>query len=172
MTTRALAARVGRVLLMHAVSEKYPTRTAEWILAGWIFAWSYSCALPQRMMVGPVFEPMVRFMPESSWGIVGLMLSMIRILALIGNGHWRPSPGLRLICAVTGCMFWIALFGLYTQAVIAGAADFPMRRCFIVLIIGEFYCCFRCGQDFVAMMMKHRALRAGASGSTGGTGNG
>lgn len=172
--TRGFAVAFAGLLHRHAASEKYPTRTVEYVLAGLIIVWSYSCLLPAPVMAGPVYAPMVSFLPELWWGLIGIVLGLMRVAALIGNGHWAPAPGLRIIGAVTGAMFWLALFGLYTQAVMMGATDFPMRRCYVVLILGEFYSCFRCGQDFIAMRVKRageKARRAGASGSTDGTGH-
>ena len=145
--TRTLAGWLAISIYRFATTTRYPTRTVEHLCAWIIIVWSYSVLLPGDMLKGPAFNPMLSIMSEQSWGWCGLTIGLLRVAALIGNGHWRPSPGLRFIGAAWGTLFWISLGYCYYLAVGNGAQDFPMRRALYVLVIGEFYSCYRCGHD-------------------------
>lgn len=162
--TRTAASVIADLLHSFASSTRYPTRTVEHAFAWIIVAWSYSVLMPGDMMIGPVFRPMLALMPEQAWGWVGLSIGLLRIAALITNGHWHPTPELRLIGALWGTMFWIALAYCYYVAIAAGAPDFPMRRAFYVLIFCELYSCYRCGQD---MTIRNKKATSNPRGSVG-----
>lgn len=145
---RRIAGRTGISLLKLAASEKYPTRTVEHAFAWFTLIWSYSVLMPGNMLSGPTYKPMLAIMPESAWGWTGAAIAILRVAALLGNGHWAPSPGFRLLGAAWGIGFWTLISLCYWQGVAAGAADFPMRRAVFVVILFEAYSCYRCGYDF------------------------
>lgn len=93
------------------------------------------------------FGPMLSIMPAWGWGMSAITIGLLRVVALILNGHWRPSPEVRLVGAMWGAMFWIALIYTYHLAVATGAQDFPMRRALFVFLVFEIYACYRCGID-------------------------
>lgn len=158
--TRNLALRFGLGLLSHAASERYPTRSVEYLLASLMLVWSFSCALPGAMFAGPATVYFAAVMPEVYWGVAGMTVAILRVLALVRNGSYAQSPTLRFIGAMVGFNWWLALYVLYTTAVSLGeASDFPMRRCFLVFVLFEAYSCFRCGQDSAAMKSKREADR-------------
>lgn len=149
--TRAFASRMSMILRDFASSTRYPTRTVEHAFAWVIIFWSYSVIAHTGMISsrapGNAYGPMLGMMPAWAWGWSGMIIGVLRVVALVGNGHWRPSPEFRLLGAAWGMMFWVALWYCYWEAVNLGAADFPMRRAFLVFIAFEAYSCFRCGQD-------------------------
>ena len=145
--TRSLATRLAYALFRHAASEKYPTRTVEHMLAWSLVVWSGAVAFPGKMLVGPTFEYLLVIAPEPWWGYSGVVLGSARLAALYINGNWRRSPGLRLIGAIFGLVWWLIVSALYAVAVKQGAPDFPMRYVLFVFLCFEIYSCFRCGQD-------------------------
>jgi hypothetical protein len=148
--TRLFASRLSVTLRDFAMSSRYPTRTVEHAFACVMFMWGYSVAFHTGMVSrgpGNAFGPMLDIMPACCWGWFSMTISAVRLAALIANGHWHPTPELRLVGAAWGMLFWVALSYCYWEAVNLGAADFPMRRALLVLIFFEAYACFRCGQD-------------------------
>jgi hypothetical protein len=128
------------------LSDRYVTRTAEHLLAWIVIFWSVS-VLFYTPLLGVVYEPMLEVAPQWFWGTFGLSIGLLRVVALIRNGHWRPTPELRLLGAIYGAMFWVGLTYCYHVAVSAGAVDFPMRRGMLVFIAFELFAAYRCGHD-------------------------
>jgi hypothetical protein len=124
--TRNLAARLANILIGHAVSDRYPTRSVEYMLA-----W---------MMVG--LSTMLCM--QSEWALLGVVLGAVRIGALVLNGSWKRSPVLRLIGASIGFQFWSVIAALH---ILNDASVFPIIGTFPVILFFEAYSCFRCGQD-------------------------
>jgi hypothetical protein len=145
--TRNLAARIANLLIGHAISNRYPTRSVEYMLAWMMLAWSAMVAWPGAILTGPQYEPLIHLMPEWIWGTVGLVVGCLRMFALIRNGSWARSPYLRLFGACVGFNFWLVLFVLFGIAIFNGAALFPMYACLPVFMFFEGYSSFRCGQD-------------------------
>lgn len=147
MVLRKTSRHLSLLLFTFGASERYPTRTVEHMLAWMILAWSGSLLWPGHLMVGPQYKYLVTVLPEHLWGLGGVVLGALRLVALYLNGNWRRSPGLRFLGAMTGMIWWLILYALYWVAVQRGATDFPMRYVFVVMICFEAYSCYRCGQD-------------------------
>jgi hypothetical protein len=146
--TRDIAARLAKMLIGHAASERYPTRSVEYMLAWMLIGWSTMVALPGAIFGhDPIYHFLTLIAPEWVWGVVGIVTGMMRIFALVRNGSWKKSPYLRLLGASLGFNFWLLLFVLYGAALIGGAPLFPMFGCLPVFMFFEAYSSFRCGQD-------------------------
>ncbi len=126
-----------------------PTRTVEHAFSWIMIVWGLSVLTGDFIVVSPgtPWGPMLSIMPAWCWGTTAVVIGMSRIVALILNGHWHPTPEIRLVGAVWGAMFWIALIYSYYLAIVAGAPDFPMRKALYVFVVFEFYACYRCGLD-------------------------
>lgn len=148
----------------------YPTRSGEALVAWMTLMWSGSILAYPEMMQGAQFDPMRAILSPNGWGAMGAAFATFRLVALISNGHWRPSPELRLVGAIYSAMFWIALSYCYYAAVANGAPDFPFRRVLYVVIGFEFYACLWIGHDIHVQDLKFKARRL--SGLTGRAGNG
>lgn len=157
--THDLAISFATRLMAHASSEKYPTRSVEYMLAWMTLVWSGKVFVDPHVLLGSQYTSLLTVAPPAAWAVVGMSVSVVRLVALILNGGYEPSPMLRLIGSAMGLIWWMSLFYLYTISVNAGADDFPMRPVFLVFVFFEVYSCFRCGQDHAAMKLK----RAGTS---------
>jgi hypothetical protein len=166
--TRTFAGHLAWIFFRHAASERYPTRTVEHMLAWMILVWSYSVAMPGQMLTGPTFAYLLAIAPEEAWGACGMFIGAARLVALYLNGNWRRSPGLRLIGAMFGMIWWVVVSALWWLAIMQGAQDFPMRKVAFVFIFFEAYSCFRCGQDHASPSI----ARAAGIASKGDAGNG
>ncbi len=126
-----------------------PTRMVEHAFSWVMLVWGLSVLADPLMLEGPhsAWGPMLTMLPAWAWGSTALAIGVARIVALVFNGHWHPTPEIRLVGAVWGAMFWIALIYCYHLAVVAGAPDFPERRALYVFVAFEFYACYRCGLD-------------------------
>jgi hypothetical protein len=145
--TRDLAARFAKVLIGHAITDRYPTRSVEYMLAWMMMAWSFTLAMPGQILVGPTYQFLTALMPESGWAALGIVTASARLFALIRNGSWYKSPYLRLAGACVGFNFWLLLAVLYGLAFHNGAPLFPMYGCLPVFMFFEVYSAYRCGQD-------------------------
>ncbi len=145
--TRGLAARLGKLLIGHAVSERYPTRSVEYMLAWALISWAFMLSLPWVSLDGSLYSYLTLLAPEWVWCTVGIGTGFMRLFALMRNGSWKKSPYLRLIGASLGFNFWLLLFVLYGMAMFTGAAAFPMYGFLPVFMFFEAYSSYRCGQD-------------------------
>lgn len=163
--TRTLSANLALLLFRVAGSERQPTRQVEYLLAWSGLIWSLAVLKPGRILAGAQYEYLLAIAPEVLWGMVGVMLGVLRLVALAINGAWRRTPGLRFIGGATGLIWWLVLAALYSLAVQKGAADFPMRHVLGVFIYYEAFSCYRCGQDHAAAVAAaRRECRTGAEG--------
>lgn len=144
---RAATRHASLWLFRFSAAERYPTRTVEHMLAWMMMVWGGSLLLPGKMLAGPQYEYLVALAGEHVWGSLGVAFGAMRLVALVLNGSWRRSPGLRFLGAMTGMIWWIILSALYWVAIQRGAPDFPMRYDFGVFVMFEAYSCYRCGQD-------------------------
>lgn len=168
--TQTLAFKVAAAAIRHALAEKYPTRSVEYLLAWTLIVWSARVAWPGDVLAGPTFRYLLALAPEPVWAAFGLVVGFVRVFALIRNGGWRRSPIFRFIGAMLGLNFWLILTVLYAAAIDSGAADFPMRAVLPVFMFFEAYSCFRCGQDHAAAREKAKLI--GQPDKSGGLGNG
>lgn len=167
--TRTIALNVVGAAIRHALAEKYPTRSVEYLLAWVMIAWSGRVLWPGDIMVGLTYQHLLAIAPEPAWGVFGLIVGGLRIVALIRNGGWKQSPMARFLCALLGLNFWLVLTALYSAAIVSGAQDFPFRAAFPVFMFFEAYSCYRCGQDHAAMLEKaKRTAPAEADGGAHG----
>jgi hypothetical protein len=141
--TRGLAARVAHLLIGHAISENYPTRSVEYLLSWALIGWSLIAILPGHLM--PV--ELLAFAPAWLWGTVGLTTGFMRLFALMRNGAWKKSPYLRLAGAWLGFNCWLILAVTSLSAFVSGAPLFPMFGCLPAFLFFEAYSSYRCGQD-------------------------
>lgn len=140
------------------LSDKYVTRTAEHLLAWIIVFWGVSVLL-YTPLNGSIYVPMLNLAPWWIWGLFAITIGLLRVVALVRNGHWRPSPELRLLGACYGAMFWIGISYCYHLAVTTGnAPDFPMRRGMIVFVAFEVFAAYRCGHD-IGVRARNEALQ-------------
>ncbi|MCJ2035524.1 hypothetical protein MKK54_15045 [Methylobacterium sp. J-068] len=83
-----------------------PTRIMKW--QGAFLAAGFALAL----LLGPVFDTggqWARFSEwatKREWGVVIGVVALIRIAALLINGHWRRTPALRAGTALLGAGLW------------------------------------------------------------------
>lgn len=138
--TRNIAVRIAHLLIGHAISENYPTRSVEYLLSWALIGWSIMAMLPGRLL--PV--ELLAFAPAWLWGTVGIATGFMRLFALMRNGGWKRSPYLRLIGACLGFNCWLILA---VTSLSAGAPMFPMFGCLPAFLFFEAYSSFRCGQD-------------------------
>ena len=152
-------------LWMHARAftiESYPTRSGESLSSWVVLVWSMSLCFHPEMFNGAHYAPMSKFASAEVWGRVGVILSTLSLVALIANGHWKPSPDLRAVGAIYRAMFWSALaYCYYVSVVLNGAPDFPLRRAFYILIIFEMYACLWCGHESHVQSLKYKARQSG-----------
>lgn len=165
--TRAIIVNVAAAALRHALAERYPTRSVEYLLAWVMIVWGSFALWPGDIMVGPIYRHLLALAPEPFWGALGISVGLLRLYALVRNGGWKASPVARFAGALMGLNFWLVLFALYTAAIRSGAPDFPFRGAFCVFIFFEAYSCFRCGQDYSAM--RERAGQSSPVIADGGT---
>lgn len=139
------------------LSDKYATRTAEHLLAFMMLVWGISVLLFVPLKAA-IYGPMLEIAPYWAWGLFAAIAGGLRVIALILNGSWWPTPEVRLLCAVYGAMFWIAKSYCYYIAISHhDAADFPMRRVLLVFIAFELFAAYKCGHD-IGMRAKSEVL--------------
>lgn len=148
MAMRTIAAKLAFVLAAHAASDRYPTRSVEYLLSWAMLSWSLMVIIVKSTVVDGHFVALPFFFPYLFWGMAGVGVACFRLFALIRNGGWRKSAWLRLLGASVGIQFWMSLIVLNSLSFLEGvAAADPMFCLFPVFVFFEAYSCFRCGQD-------------------------
>jgi hypothetical protein len=107
--TRQIALRIADLLIGHATSERYPTRSVEYMLAWMLIGWSFMVALPGDILRGTdlrLHEIDCAGMGLGNYRIVTGFLAVVRADP---QWRWKKSPYLRLAGAVLGFNFWLIL---------------------------------------------------------------
>jgi hypothetical protein len=128
--------------------DSHGSRGLEYNYALLMFAWAAALFMPGVAIKES--SPLLALMPEWAWGVVGISFSTLRIVALIRNGGWRPSPLIRMFCAAFGALWWGQISALYVVGILAGGRQFPMLYGFAIFIGAEVYTVFRASREFEA----------------------
>jgi hypothetical protein len=121
-------------------------RLSEWLAACVLFALGTVLAANADLMVSTdaeAYQLMRLVAPQSTWSLVLIGFSCIRLIILLVNGAWRRSPHLRALTAFLSCFVW-------TQIVLSFAPTFGFA---FVLACGWL------GMDMINIMRAMRDAR-------------
>lgn len=122
------------VKVMKDIHGHWPARKSEWILAAMMFGWGVILFKEGSVFDGNrAWSEMAQIMSETSWGILAMVVSAVRLIALTVNGtfskSWysRWSPHVRSLCSLLSCGVWMQIaFGLYmSDAATTGLSVYP-----------------------------------------------
>lgn len=108
--------------------ETFPFRATEWALAAMVTCWgAVVIVTPDMFQSSAVFFGMAAIMPQSVWGLLGLIIGFIGLAALAVNGMWIATPFIRAVCALARCFFWmqVALGLMVSNNPTTGLAVYP-----------------------------------------------
>lgn len=151
-------------MMIVKLSKSFPIRVMEWLLAGIMLSWSIVCwNLRPDEWWAPLYSGLARLADQNTWAFFAFWIGATRLVALMINGAWRPSPYLRAAGAFLSCFMWlqITIGLLVTDFRTTGLAVYPW------LLLADIYNVFRASND--AGLSDERARKgrdqAGASGS-------
>lgn len=141
------------------VVERYTTwqhfqaRFAEWFNASVLFIWGINVVLHPSMFedTEALYAGMLRIMSQTSWGLIAVIVGLVRLAALYVNGHHARTPTVRLIASFFSAFVFTQVFiGLWNSGV--ANTGFPV---YAGLICADIYSAFRASQDVT--FVSHRA---------------
>lgn len=110
----------GRVVRILASAR---SRSSEWFASLMMLALGLVMTFPAWRLDTESFDQIEEIAPLHTWAVALIVLSVVRMAALILNGGWRPSPHLRCFCAVLSCFLWGDMsLGLMNGILTAGFA--------------------------------------------------
>lgn len=93
-------------MLIQSLKYHFPARLPEWQNAGWLTCWGVYVALHPQMFSKPesaaLFAGLAAITdwtgapPASVWGLLAVMVGLIRMAALFINGAYTRTPAIRL----------------------------------------------------------------------------
>jgi hypothetical protein len=86
--------------------HRHVNRELEWACAIVLLAWGAALLMPGATFSLPTFAGFSSLATETTWGMGTVFIAGLRMLALIINGNWHPSPMLRMGTAFCGALFW------------------------------------------------------------------
>lgn len=110
------------------------------------------------------YADILRMQSEETWGAVLLLLAILRIAALIINGHaFEGSPAVRGVAAALTMAIWLQ-FGLAFAAVDATLGAITIGLPTTLVLAGvDLFCVSRSGLDFITA--RRARMRKGRAGS-------
>ncbi len=124
------------------------TRSTEWMLACLLLAWGINVLRTEVFFDLPTYRVMGAIMSESRWGMIAVIVGLVRMLGLAINGFWRRSPLIRFVGAVAGGMAWMSIAFLMYAATFETAARLPAGYFFyMVFFVFEGWCVIATGYD-------------------------
>lgn len=116
------------------ITDHFPARRSEWVLAGIMVVWGWLLLGPDTVFNGnPAWAQMAAMMQEETWGWLAIGVGAFRLAALIINGtfagtwYGRWSPHVRAFASFLSCFLWFQIaFGLWASgAATTGLAVYP-----------------------------------------------
>lgn len=147
---------------LHVVMPR--SRALDWACAAMILQWGVTLLFPgNTLQSSPAYGFLLEITGESTWASIFLAIGILRVAALLINGHWKEgSPVLRGMAAIMGAMVW-SLF-------LAGSVDVSIARGVLsvgvgvnlVLLGADIFSAARAGADTIrARQIAHGVFRRG-----------
>jgi len=146
-------------MIIYSLKQHFPARISEWFNGAILSCWgSYLLLHPnlfQEPGVGRIFSRMesmvwVDLNAESVWGLVALLVGLLRLVSLFINGAWSRTPLLRLLTAAISAFVWtqvaIGLFGVPNT----GLVVYPW------LVVIDLVAAYRAGRDVALSEMARK----------------
>ncbi|TDR90274.1 hypothetical protein [Enterovirga rhinocerotis] len=97
-------------------SAAYPDRLVEYLFASMMIGWGLWLIAPWWQTFGnPTYAALAALATERQWGIFSVCVGVVRVGALVVNGHWCRTPLLRFMCSWFGVVWWLVLIWLFFQ---------------------------------------------------------
>lgn len=122
------------VRLARGVTDHFPARASEWVLAGMITHWGVIVLQPDNLFArSPAYQQMALLADEKMWGYSAIAIGFTRFVALVINGtfsstwYGRWSPHVRSVLSGASCFFWTQIsLGIWAADVnTTGLAIYP-----------------------------------------------
>lgn len=99
------------------IKHRFGARQMEWFMAAMTAAWGAVLLLPaETFTTSPGWVIFRSFWSEEGWGIIMLLLGLVRLFGLYVNGARADvTPWIRISSAMLGFMVWVGIctsFGL------------------------------------------------------------
>lgn len=143
------------------LSQHFPVRVCEFLLASISISWGIvAFNLSPEAWNQSAYIGLARIAEPRTWGVVLFVIGVLRLIALIRNGGWRPSPHLRAAGAFLSCFAWLQItLGIFSAPLAnTGMAVYPW------LLLADIYNVFRASHD--ARLSDERARQARAERGT------
>jgi hypothetical protein len=102
---------------MERVFAHLHTRISEWVMALVIGLWGLPLLLDEDLFKSSfTFSGFEQTLSQTTWGMLAVLISMLRITFLIINGAWRKSAHLRAAGSILSVMFWLGVYYAYAYA--------------------------------------------------------
>lgn len=167
MPWRKASLKLSEQLYHAGHTEPYPTRALEFFMAMVTLSWCLPVLIDPGILANSVaYRFLLALLPASTYGVIGTTLATFRVIALIRNGAWKRSPGLRFAGALVGAQWWTVITACYIEAMLTGAKQLPLFYVFPIFALAEYHCLMRCAADLhSAYMVPKLNSRPGLAGN-------
>lgn len=113
-------------MIIVSLKQHFPARWPEWFMAGMAFSWGAYLTLHPEVFTNPATRVPLsglaamagNFPPAALWGLVTVMLGMVRAAALFVNGAFSRTPLIRLMMSFASAFVWTQVcIGLWKSGV-------------------------------------------------------
>ena len=152
-------------MLIVSLKEHFPARFPEWLNSGVLFSWGAYVALHPDLFTNPATAQLfsglaemtwgLDYNPAALWGLVGVVVALVRASALFVNGAYTRTPMIRL------CMSFASAF-IWAQVVIGFMNSGVSNTGLVVygwLVVADIASAYRAGHD-LALAEKQRLDRS------------
>ncbi len=98
------------LMLIRELARHFPARVPEWAMAGAMFGWGAYTLLNPGIFQQPYLHELAKMAwmadAERFWGLVTVVVGMVRGCALFVNGSYSRTPTIRLISSLVSAFVW------------------------------------------------------------------
>lgn len=121
-----------------------PSRVMEWQNAAASFGFGIILLTNSVFATGSQWDKFEKLASEKEWGLAICLVALVRVAALLVNGHYRRTPALRAATALLGAGLWSMVAMLFVQP---GEPLTTGVAVYAVLAYGDLVCAWRAAKD-------------------------
>lgn len=96
------------MLILH-LRRHFRPRSTEWLVAVLQVSWGVSVLRAPGAFDAPVYALLLNIATPRAWGVGLVLFGLCRLVVLVINGAWRPSPYVRLLLSLISVLWGVQM---------------------------------------------------------------
>lgn len=136
------------------------TKPLELLFGALIAAYGSHLLMSSKVFDLLAYKIMSEIMTETRWGMIAVLIGVVRIVAVLVNGRVFYTPLIRCVLSILSSMFWLALVVMMVATASFFGAKLPAGVAYYPVYIGfEGWCVIASAYDMKRNLMLRAAIK-------------